>query len=452
MDSPQQHQLAAPHSSLPTPPAPDPAGRSHWGRLVATVLVSVAAVTPGLMAPALAAPVQQALHLSGTAFGAAVTCFFACTALGSFAARRIVPRLPVRAVLGAVGLLAAAVLAGLALAGHLWQLCLLLALAGLGNAFTQPVAARVIAADIAPGRHSFAGGLFGASLGAGPFLPGLLVTLVAAPYGWRPALWTAAGIALTSLAAAALARRPAADSPSAAASSGAGQAPRTAAVHSPRTTGRVVAAWSVAAALATIGSNVGSAYFIQIGTASGFSAGTAGTLQMLASVLGIAVRLGSGRQADRAPHRIPRTVAAMMLTGTAGLALITAGTPVTFLAGALLAVAGGWGWTGLLLAATMRLLPGESARAGAAMQGGLFAGAAIGPLSFGALSGQFGIPATVGLAAAGPLLGALLLIAGIRALAADARSAAGRPAPADTTACRRDGDRPAGRTGGPADR
>ncbi|MCK7624697.1 MFS transporter [Streptomyces sp. RS10V-4] len=413
--------LAKTASAGPVPPPAGPAGRSRWGRLVATVVVSVAAVTPGLMAPALAAPVQRSLHLSGTAFGAAVTCFFACTAAGAPVARRIVPRLQVRAVLGAVGLLAAAVLAGLATASRLWELCLLLALAGFGNAFTQPVAARVIAADIAPGRHSFAGGLFGAALGAGPFLPGLLVTLVAAPHGWRPALWTAAGLALLALTAAAAARpdRSGADAPGAAPAGRAGTGARPAAAPAPRTVGRVLAAWTAAAALATIGSNVGAAYFIQIGTASGFTAATAGTLEMLASVLGIAVRLASGGLADRAPHRIPWTVTAMMLTGSAGLALIVVGTPAAFVAGALLAVAGGWGWTGLLLAATMRLLPGESARAGAAMQGGLFAGAAVGPLSFGALSGQFGIGATVGIAAAGPLLGALLLAAGIRALARD---------------------------------
>ncbi|WP_274912571.1 MFS transporter [Streptomyces sp. WZ-12] len=433
MDSSPKPQLAAEQPLLgpvpipvagATPGATGPVPRSRWGRLVATVVVTIAAVTPGLMAPALAAPVQRSLHLSGTAFGAAVTCFFAFTAVGAPVARRIVPRLPVRAALGGVALLATAVLAGLALAGQLWHLCLLLALAGLGNAFTQPVAAQVIATDIAPGRHSFAGGLFGASLGAGPFLPGLLVTLIAAPHGWRPALWTAAGLALLTLIAAALARPAGVGAVEAERTAGAPTG-RAAAGPSPRTVGRVVVAWSLAAALATIGSNVGSAYFIQIGTASGFSPGIAGTLQMLASLLGVAVRLGSGGLADRAPHRIPRTVAVMMLTGTAGLATIVAGTPVAFLIGALLAVAGGWGWTGLLLAATMRLMPGESARAGAAMQGGLFAGGAVGPLSFGALSGHFGIPTTVGIAAVGPLLGALLLFVGIRALAKDA---AGRPA------------------------
>ncbi len=415
-------------------------GGSRWGRLVATVVVTVGAVTPGLMVPALAAPVPGAPPLSATAYGAAVTCFFACTAAGAPLARRIVPRMPVRAVLGAVGLLTAGVFAGLAVAGRAWQLCLLLALAGLGNAFTQPVAARVIAADVAPGRHSFAGGLFGASLGAGPFLPGLLVTLVGAPYGWRPALWTAAGLALLTLVAAALAR-PAAGGqavPEQGRAVTAAGAPAAVAAPAPRTVGRVVVVWSAAAALATIGNNVGAAYFIQIGSASGFSAATAGTLQMVASVLGIAVRLGSGGLADRAPHRIPRTVAVMMLTGTVGLAVIVVGTPVAFVAGALLAVAGGWGWTGLLLAATMRLLPGESARAGAAMQGGLFAGAAVGPLSFGVLSGHLGIPTTVGIAAVGPLLGALLLGVGIRALAKDRAGRAAPAAPPEVAAVRAD--------------
>ncbi len=41
----------------------------------------------------------------------------------------------------------------------------------------------------------------------------------------------------------------------------------------------------------------------------------------------------------------------MMLSGAVGLALISLGAPAAFTAGALLAVAGGWGWTGLLLAA-----------------------------------------------------------------------------------------------------
>ncbi|WP_180985705.1 MFS transporter [Streptomyces sp. CB02959] len=446
--SPQRELPSAPlplkKSAVPGPPpsAAAPARRSHWGRLVATVVVTVGAVTPGLMVPALAAPVPGAPHLSGTAFGAAVTCFFACTAAGAPAARRIVPRLPVRAVLATVALLTAAVLAGLAVAGQEWQLCLLLALAGLGNAFTQPVAARVIAADIAPGRHSFAGGLFGASLGAGPFLPGLLVTLVGAPYGWRPALWTAAGLALLTLIAAALAR-PARSGPAAAEAGRPEVAAGSPAVAAPapRTVGRIVVAWSAAAALATIGNNVGAAYFIQIGAASGFSAATAGTLQMLASVLGIVVRLASGGLADRAPHRIPWTVAGMMLTGAVGLGVIVVGTPAAFVAGAVLAVAGGWGWTGLLLAATMRLLPGESARAGAAMQGGLFAGAAVGPLSFGVLSGHLGISVTVGIAAVGPLLGTLLLVTGIRALAKGAAGRAAADAPQAPAAVRADGDR-----------
>ena len=64
-------------------------------------------------------------------------------------------------------------------------------------------------------------------------------------------------------------------------------------------------------------------------------------------------------------------------------------TPATF--GAVLAVAGGWGWTGLLLAASFRLVPERTQSAGAAMQFGLFGGAAIAPLGFGGLSTTIGL-------------------------------------------------------------
>lgn len=67
--------------------------------------------------------------------------------------------------------------------------------------------------------------------------------------------------------------------------------------------------------------------------------------------MAIAVRLTAGGLADHAPRHNPVVVAAMMLSGAVGLALISLGAPAAFTAGALLAVAGGWGWTGLLLAA-----------------------------------------------------------------------------------------------------
>jgi len=105
-------------------------------------------------------------------------------------------------------------------------------------------------------------------------------------------------------------------------------------------------------------------------------------------------------------------VAAMMLGGAVGLGVMTFANPAGFVLGAVLVVAGGWGWTGLLLAANMRLLPGNAPRAGAAMQIGLYSSAALSPLGFGLLVAAVGISATVGLAALASLAGVAAVLAG----------------------------------------
>src|SRR5690606_40860707 len=56
------------------------------------------------------------------------------------------------------------------------------------------------------------------------------------------------------------------------------------------------------------------------------------------------------------------------LSGGAGLALISLGSPATFLIGAVLAFSAGWGWTGLLLASAIHLLPGRAENAGHLVQ------------------------------------------------------------------------------------
>lgn len=64
----------------------------------------------------------------------------------------------------------------------------------------------------------------------------------------------------------------------------------------------------------------------------------------------------------------------------------------------------------------MRLLPGQGERAGATVQIGLFGGAAVAPLAFGAASSALGVPATVLVAALIVLAGAASMLAGTAAL------------------------------------
>ncbi|MBA8926155.1 MFS family permease [Kutzneria viridogrisea] len=368
---------------------------SPWPGMGAVVATFIAAMTPAFAISALATPIERALHLSGTGFGLALSGFFAMTALGSPVARRVAVRLPVPVLLALVCGTAALCLplattgtAGLALA---------LLLAGAGNALTQPAAARYIAGRVPAQRLSLATGLTGAALGAAPMLPGLLAGQVAEPLGWRLTLLLAAGFPLLALAFTPLART---------------QGHPVAASGEAAPLSRTLVLWTVGAALATIGSNATASFFVQLGTGSGLSTTVAGTMLSLASLLAVAVRLVAGVRADRAPQHNPLVVAAMMLSGALGLVLIALGTPVTFVLGAVLVVAGGWGWTGLLLSAVLRLLPGQAARAGATVQIGLFGGAALAPFAFGALSSSVGTSTAVLLAAGCALAGALAVRVG----------------------------------------
>ncbi|WP_026411979.1 MFS transporter [Actinomadura oligospora] len=383
-----------------------------WKGLAAVVLSIVAAMTPVFGVAALATPVEEGLPVSRTVFGLVLSGFFAVSALGAPLARRAAAKLAVPVVLALVNVLAAAGLVLAALAPNAAVLGAALALAGAGNALTQPVAGRFIAGRVPAHRLSLASGLVSAALGVSPLLPGLLAGLVAGPHGWRAALWAALVCPVLGLVVTPLARVPAAG-----AASRPGTSAEKPAVAPVRGIGAVLVLWTVAAALATIGSNAMASYFIQIGTQSGLSTGLAGIMQSVAGLLAVAVRLVAGTAADRAPRRNPAVVAGMMLAGGIGLLVTAAGNPVCFVAGAVLTVAGGWGWTGLLFAAVLRVLPGDGARAGGQVQLGLFTGAAIAPFAFGAVTGVLGLSSTLLIAALIVVLGAVAMVAGTALLA-----------------------------------
>lgn len=397
-------------------------GMNTWKGLAAVVLSIVAAMTPVFGVAALATPVEHGLPVSGTVFGLILSGFFAVSALGAPLARRVAARLSVPAVLALVNVIGAAGLAIAALAPNAAVLGAALVLAGAGNALTQPVAGRFIAGRVPAHRLSLASGLVSAALGVSPLLPGLLAGLVAGPHGWRAALWAALVCPVLGLAVTPLSRGRATETASRPASSAEPVAPV-------RGIGAVLVLWTVAAALATIGSNAMASYFIQIGTHSGLSTGLAGLMQSVAGLLAVAVRLVAGIAADRAPRRNPAIVAGMMLAGGIGLLITAAGNPVFFVLGAVLTVAGGWGWTGLLFAAVLRVLPGDGARAGGQVQLGLFTGAAIAPFAFGAVSGPLGLASTLLIAAVVVGLGAIAMVAGTALL-----SRAERPAVPDEKA------------------
>jgi predicted MFS family arabinose efflux permease len=383
-------------------PARSPA--RHWPGVIATALTTTVTVMPGFTVGALAPAIEQDLHASRTAVGLMISAFYAATAVGSPITKRAAARLPTPVVLAVAAVVACAALLAVSQANDLATMTAALVTGGLSNGLVQPAAGRLIAARVPRRRRSLAAGTVGAALGAATLVPGLLVALVLPTYGWRTAMLIAGLIALIPVTLTPLTRVPFGPSPA--------RAERDTAAR--RTSG-VLVLWALAAALSATGNNAVATYFIQLGTHSGLPATITGNLLSLSALLAIAVRLAAGALTDRAPHRNPAVITAMMLTGGLGLALIAISTPTTFVLGAALAFSAGWGWTGLLLATTLRLVAHKAENAGHTVQIGIYTGATIAPYAFAALSSTFGytgaalIAATTAFAAAAAMTAGALL-------------------------------------------
>ncbi|MEU4512359.1 MFS transporter [Nonomuraea wenchangensis] len=374
----------------------------HWPGIAATALTATVAGMPGFTVGALAPTIGADLHLSRSAVGLAMSLFYAATAFGSPVAKRLAARLPVPTVLAVAALVASAVMLVASRATGPGLLTAALLVGGLSNALVQPVASRLIAARVPEHRRSLAAGMIGAALGAAALVPGLLVALVLPAYGWRTALLVAGVAALVPAALAPLARAPGGPPP---------VRPKEAGGER-RTVGRVLVLWALAAALSATGNNAVATYFVELGTHTGLGTTVTGNLLSLSALFAIAVRIIAGALTDRAPRRNAAVIVAMMLTGGLGLALIAIGTATTFVLGAILAFSAGWGWTGLLLATTLRLVPGRTEDAGHTVQIGVYAGATIAPFAFGALSSALGFQATALLAAVAAVAAAAAMTAG----------------------------------------
>ncbi|ONM48009.1 hypothetical protein B0T44_08070 [Nocardia donostiensis] len=377
-----------------------------WPAVSTTALVATVTVMPGFTVGALAAPIAADLHISHTSLGLAMSAFYAATALGSPAATRLAAALPVPLILATAGIAASTVMITLSRTTGFATLLAVLIAGGFTNGLVQPAAGRVIATRIPVRRRSLAAGLVGAALGAATLVPGLLVAFVLPSHGWRTAMCIAGLVALLPVVFTGATRCMNSPLP---------LRPVAAGSHTPHVR-RILLLWALAAGLSATGNNAVASYFIQLGQHSGTAASVAGNLLATSAILAVVVRLVTGALSDRAPSHNPAVITAMMLAGALGLASIAVGTPAMFVSGAVLAFSAGWGWTGLLLATTLHLLPGRAEKAGHTVQVGIYTGATIAPFAFGALASAFGFTVASAMAAALGLAAAAAMALGIRLL------------------------------------
>jgi MFS family permease len=374
--------------------------------VAAAVTAMTAAVLPVHLTGALAPELQDELGFGDTGLGIAVAAFFAVSALLTTAGGSLSDRFgAVRAMRVAVVWSGVSLLLIAMLARSYVLLVLLLALATVGPAVSQPGSNVLVSEGVPLSRRGLGLGAKQGGIPAAGALAGLALPLVAVPLGWRWAFAFAAGVALLALLLLPeLPVRPATVER------------RRLPAEDPRRRGLgllTVGAGCGACAVAPI-----SSFLVRSATHLGFSDASAGLILALGSVLLIAVRVTAGALADRHRFHPFLAVAVLLGLGVAGYALLASDHRVAFVAGAVVAFTAGWGWPGLFnlgVIAHFGDLPGA---ASGITQSGIFVGAVVGPLAFGALADHVSFTAAWSFSALWTAVGAVAILAARRSLVA----------------------------------
>ena len=347
-----------------------PAGSLRAG--TAAVAVTTVGVLPVYMVGVLWVQLRADLGFGTSLLGLLVATFFATSAVSALTAGTVVRRFGTAPVVRLSALVGATSMLVVALAAqHTPALVGALVLAGWGNGIGQPASNDLIARAVASDRHGLAYGTKQAAIPLSTMLSGIAVPLVAIPLGWRPAFALGAALALLvvlTVPAGGRLRPPGSAEPSEAAGPF-------------RRAPLVVLAVGLLLGAAT-GNALGS-FFVATAVDSGIAPATAGVLAAVASGTGAVARVVMGWLADRVRTKWLLVVAAQMGIGGLSYALLGTGVEVLIAVGAVVGYCTGWAWAGLSTYSVARMHPGMAARATSITQGGMGAGAAVGPLVFG---------------------------------------------------------------------
>lgn len=340
------------------------------------LIVSAALVLnalPVFLVGGLAVQIRAEMGFSEAALGAAVTGAFAAAALFAPIVGRLADRMGSRAAVATGSLMSVLALAGIGgVASSWWQLAVLLLLAGLAFAFTDPGLAILVVRTVPHRRQGLTFGVKEASIPTATLLAGLAVPLLAVTVGWRWAFL--AGLAPMAVVVYLLPRL---EIP---------RRRRESGTDSTASGGASSRSLVLVAAAVALGSGAGSGigvFLTQSAVAMGFSVPGAGLLLAAGSVAGILARVITGVLADRTGREQLGVIFWMMSVGAAAMAIGATGVSLLVAVGTLGAFAGGWGWTGLMFLSLVRanpLSPGAAAGIGLT---GLGLGNAVGPLLFG---------------------------------------------------------------------
>ena len=260
---------------------------------------------PSFLIGALAIQIHDDLDVGVEAVAAGVTVFFLAGALGAGWGGRLADHIGALRAIRRCVFVTAASLGAAALAPSLATLFLLLAVAGLANAVTQPAINLFVAEQIPADRQGLGFGIKQSGIPAAILVSGLALPVLALPFGWRVT------VALCALGPLAVALALPAD----------GQ-PHVSRRPASRRPSRALLLTALGAALGTAGPSALGAYLVASAVNVGIAEGTAGLLAAVASGLSLAARVSLGARADRRRDYGLAAVVILLAAGSLGFALM----------------------------------------------------------------------------------------------------------------------------------
>ena len=329
---------------------------------------------PVFLTGALGVQLREDIRLTATHVGLAMGSSFGVAAVLSAPMGRVAERLgPRRGFRVGLTTSALAMLAVALLARNVWQFCLLLGVAGAGNALNQPSANLMLTTHVDGERLGFALGAKQSGMPTAALLGGAAVPAIALTAGWQWAYVAGAAMAVGVMLGFPPDRGSRSDRNTRANATG---DPRSA---RPDLGMPLLVLYAMVGLLgaASAGTMVG---FITSGAeASGLGPGAAGLVLSLGSLVGVVSRLIQGWQVDRWGVLPIQRLVWLYGLGGLGMLVLSIDLPVTYVLAPIPAFAFGWAWPGLFNLSVVRNNPSAPAAATGVSQVGVFIGAALGP-------------------------------------------------------------------------
>lgn len=352
----------------------------------------VSAAIPPFLVGTLSLQIAADFEFSASDVALGIAAYYLVSGVLSPGGGRVVAALGVTPALHLACASSTVGLGAIALASSAGQVMVALALLGVPNSLVQPASNQVLSSVSDRRLRGLSFGLVQSAIPAATLLAGLLLGVATYGSSWRYAVWTVAALTLAAQVLVTSTRPVSVPGHRAA---GARDRSRPVAATRVRVSGTggppLMAALVLTGFLASAAATSLPAFVAASGAQVGVAPVAVAAAQVAGSLSCMAVRTTAAWRGSllSAPRMLTR-VAALLGVGVSGYLLLAWGAPAAFLAGTVLAYAGGWGWNGLFNLAVVSARPDRIAASTGLTQGGVFLGGMAGPLAFAALAGGAG--------------------------------------------------------------